>query len=289
MIARANGVRSALFAVLLSAPCLAQETPPASPSPTASPAPATSPNPAAPPTTSTPASASEPASTSPAPAVAPKARAASKSVAGRGGVGGLIGGSLFYSSKEYSQGALPRFDFSGQFRYIIRPGLRMQMSPGLTWSAYSKNDPPPFTDPAFPGDKTKENYLAILVPVSAQLQLVWGHDLWLYHVGAGPGVYRLWVENHRKVLIDPLSLRLHRGPYWGTTAEVGVEHFLKTLTNTSIEVSAAHHYVFSTRDDQFPTGWNSTLGAIALRVGTNYYFDLNKPKKTSDLPLPGGH
>ncbi|TMQ70279.1 MAG: hypothetical protein E6K80_09000 [Candidatus Eisenbacteria bacterium] len=211
----------------------------------------------------------------------------SKSVPGRGGVGGLIGGSLFHASKEYSKGALPRFDFSGQYRYVITRHWRFQVSPGFTWAAYSKKEPPPFPDPRFPNDLTKENYLALIVPVSAQLQMVWGKSQWLYHLGAGPGIYRVWVENHRKVLYDPVTLRLHRGPYWGTTAELGVERFLKTLPNTSIEVSMAHHYVLATRDEQFPTGWNSPIGVIALRAGTNYYFDLNRPKKTTDLPLPG--
>jgi hypothetical protein len=204
---------------------------------------------------------------------------------GRGGVGGLIGGSFFYSSDDYSKGALPRFDFSGQFRFIMRRSLRFQVSPGFTWSAYSKTEPPPFTDPAFPNDRTKEEYLALLNPVSAQLQLVWGRSTWLYHLGAGPGVYRLWVENHRKVLRDPQTFRLHRGAYYGFTIEAGVERFLKALPSTTIEVSAASHSVFSTRDDQFPTGWNSPAGAIALRAGTNYYFDLNRPKKTPDLPV----
>jgi hypothetical protein len=205
-------------------------------------------------------------------------------MAGRGGVGGLIGGSLFYASEDYSQGAQPRFDFNGQFRYFLSRGFRFQVSPGFTWSAYSKKEPPPFTDPKFPGDQTKEEYLALVVPVSAQLQMVWGKSQWVYHLGAGPGIYRVWVENHRKVLIDPVTLRLHRGAYLGWTAELGVERFLKALPNTSIEVSAAHHNVFATRDDQFPTGWNSPVGVIALRAGTNYYFDLNRPKKAPDLP-----
>jgi hypothetical protein len=253
MITRASGVWTTLFAVLLAAPCLAQEP---SPSPT------------------------------PAPTPAPSAAAStSKSIPGRGGVGGLIGGSFFHSSEEYSKGALPRFDFSGQFRYVMTRRFRFQVSPGLTWAAYSKEEPPPFTDPAFPNDDTKEEYLALVIPVSAQLQLVWGRSTWLYHLGAGPGVYRLWVENHRKVLVDPATLRLHRGIYTGFTVEVGAERFLKSLPNTSIEVALAHHSIQATRDEQFPTGWNSSVGVIALRAGTNYYFDLNRPKKQTDLPV----
>jgi len=252
MIARASWVSTALLAVLAVAPCLAQDAP--TPSPTPAPTAAATPPP--PRTGATP---------------------------GRGGLGGLIGGSLFYSDEEYSKGALPRFDFSGQFRYVMSPRFRIQISPGFTWAAYSKTEPPPFTDINNPGDLTKENYLALLVPVSAQLQMTFGKAPWLYHLGGGPGIYRLWVQNHRKVLVDPATFRLHRGVYLGFTLEAGAERFLKALPNTSVEVSAVHHQVMATRDEQFPTGWNSTVGVVGLRAGVNYYFDVNRLKK-SELP-----
>jgi hypothetical protein len=248
MISRASRVGVALWAMLAASPCLAQE--------------ATAPATQAAPTTS------------------------GGATPGRGGVGGLLGASSIYMAEDYSKGALPRFDFAGQFRYVMSRSFRLQISPGLTWAAYSKTEPPPFTDIKNPGDLTKERYLTLLVPVSTQLQLTFGRSPWHYHLGAGPGVYRVWVENHRKVLVDPQTFRLHRGTYLGFSAEMGVERFLKALPNTSVEVSAVHHYVMATRDDQFPTGWNSSLGAVALRVGTNYYFDLKRPKK-EELPLGG--
>jgi hypothetical protein len=257
MIARASWVGIALLAVLAAAPCPAQEAPPPTPEP--SPAPA--------------------ADTTAAPA---PTRVGARP--GRGSVGGLIGGSYFYSAEEYSKGALPRFDFSGQFRYVMSPSWRLQFSPGFTWAAYSKNEPPPFTDINNPGDTTKERYLTLLVPITAQLQLTWGRSPWHYHLGAGPGIYRLWIQNHRKVLEDPQTFRLHRGLYTGFTVEAGVERFLRALPNTSVEVSAANHSVLATRDDQFPAGWNSTVGAFALRAGVNYYFDLNRPKPARGLP-----
>lgn len=208
------------------------------------------------------------------------------SAPGRGGVGGMIGGSYFYAADDYSQGALPRFDFSGHYRYTFSPGLRAQVSPGFTWAAYSKNEPPPFVDPAFPSDATKEHYLTQLVAVSVQLQLTTGRRPWLYYLGAGPGLYRVWVQDHRKVLRDPDpgSLVLHRDVYWGFTAEIGVERFLKALPSTSVEFSFVSHYVMAEDAQKFPSGWNSTIGVAALRVGVNYYFDLMKPKKTSELP-----
>jgi len=221
------------------------------------------------------------------------------SAPGRGGIGGMLGGSYFdygpnnwdiqgRNTSDFCAGAQPRFAFDGHYRYVFTPRWRAQVSAGLTWSAYSKTEPVPFPDPNFPADATKENYLALLVPVTAQLQLTWGRRPWAYHLGAGPGLYRVWVENRRKVLRDPQTLRLHRGLYPGTTAEIGVEKFLRTLPNTSIEFSLAQHLAFARRDDQFPSGWNGSLGALAVSIGGNYYFDPKVPKKKSELPLPKG-
>jgi len=285
MILRPHGVRIVFFTLFLAAPCLAQDAPAPSPTPapeatptltdtTSAPAPAAAPEP------TTPATAAAPALT------APPAVAESKAFPHHAGIGGLIGGSYFYAAEDYAKGAHTRFDFSGQFRYNMRRSWRFQVSPGFTWSAYSKKEQPPFVDPKFPDDPNKESYLTLLVPVSAQIQWMWGKSAWLYHLGAGPGVYRLWIENHRKVLVDPATLRLHRGNYLGLTTEVGVERFLKSLPKTSIEFSLTHHHVLATRDDQFPSGWNSAVRTLALRAGANYYFDLNKPKKTTELP-PG--
>lgn len=278
MILRLIGVRTVLFTLILAAPCLAQEAP----APTPTPAPQATPAPAA---TPEPAPAATPPAAAPAPApVTATAAPANKAFPNHGGIGGLIGGSWFYAAEDYSKGAHPRFDFSGQFRYAFNPTWRVQVSPGFTWSAYSKKEPPPFTDPKFPEDTTKESYLTLLIPVSAQIQWVTGKTHWLYHVGVGPGVYHLWVENHRKVLVDPGTLKLHRSTFFGFATEVGVERFLPSLPKTSIEVSMVHHYVLAEQVEDFPAGWNSKLGTIALRAGANYYFDLNKPQKAPELP-----
>jgi hypothetical protein len=211
------------------------------------------------------------------------------SLPGRGAVGGLVGASFFRSTtNDYSDGAQPRFDFSGHYRYVFSNHWRMQVSPGFTWAAYSNKKRPPFVDSGSPADTTKESYLTLMVPVSVQLQRTWGRRSWRCSLGAGPGLYRVWVENHRSVLVDPVTDRLHRGVYWGWTAETDVERFLKDLPNTSVEMSLAHHYVFAQRDEQFPSGWNSTVGAFALRLGVNYYFEPGKRKTAPELPLPEG-
>jgi hypothetical protein len=96
------------------------------------------------------------------------------------------------------------------------------------------------------------------------------------------------VQNHRKVLKDAQTTKIHRGLYPGVTGEIGAERFLKVLPSTSIEVNLASHFVFAVRDEQFPSGFNSNLAAAALRVGTNYYFNLDRQRrKQPESTLPG--
>ncbi|HEY6866354.1 MAG TPA: hypothetical protein VI792_03800 [Candidatus Eisenbacteria bacterium] len=210
---------------------------------------------------------------------------------GKGGVGGGIGYSKFLADADYSSDSRGRPSFAGAFRYVMTPHWRWQVSPGMTWSAYGVGSTAPFPDPQFPGDTSlagvpvKDHYLTLVLPVNAQLQFTQRHGWWVYHLGAGPGVYRVWVENNRKILEDPVSHNRHRGLYFGFTGELGAERFLRGLTTTSIEGVLGTHLVFAERDDQFPSGFNSNVAPLDVRIGVNYYFDMVRAKKTEE---PGG-
>lgn len=212
---------------------------------------------------------------------------------GRGGIGGQFGGSYFGVDRmlggdwfgDYSYRAAPRFSFAGQFRYVQSNHWRWQVSPGFTWTAYKTGTTFPPTDLAPPDDGIKDNGLVLLLPVTAQIQYVTKRGKWFYHAGAGPGVYRVWVENHRSVYMDPTTDRLHRGFYPGGTFEFGAERFFKAITTTSIELVWANHLVLAQRDQQFLHGYNSNLMATELRVGLNYYFDpLRQKKQGIEIP-----
>jgi hypothetical protein len=203
---------------------------------------------------------------------------------GLGGIGGQIGGSKTLSAEDYSAGAVARFSLAGHWRYAIAPWLRWQVSPGFTWSHYSDQERAPFRDLNFPADSTKGHYLALIAPLTASLQLTTRRGDWLYYAGAGGGAYRVWIENRRKVLEDPVSHKLHRGLYPGVTGQLGVERFLKSLPSTSVEIALEGHAAFAKRDAQFPSGWNSGLTNIGVRIGGNYYFKPNPPKKAEGLP-----
>jgi hypothetical protein len=212
---------------------------------------------------------------------------------GQGGIGGQFGASSFGVDHlfggewfgDYSNRAVPRFSFAGQFRYVRSKHWRWQVSPGFTWSAYKPGTTIPFADlnPADAGQK--DDLLVLLLPISAQIQYVTKRGRWFYHAGVGPGAYRVWVENRRDVYRDPSTYRVHRGMYPGGSFELGAERFLKAITTTSIEFTWVNHLVFAQRDEQFPRGYNSNLMATELRLGLNYYFDpLRQKKQGIEIP-----
>jgi hypothetical protein len=219
---------------------------------------------------------------------------------GKGGIGVQVGGSTFSLDRalgkdwfiDYSDGGSPRLSFAAHWRYQMTKRWRGQLATGFAWTGYSgQHDvagvpkfPPPFQDPNFPTDKDKKDYLTLMLPVSLQLQYVGRHGLWAYHVGAGPGAYRVWVENRRKVLKDPATLKLHRGLYPGYSTEIGIEHWLKGIPEVSLEFTIANHVAMTQRPDQFKSGFNSNVMATEFRVGGNYYFTPGPRKAPAATP-----
>lgn len=213
---------------------------------------------------------------------------------GRGSIGGQFGISTFRLDRwfgeswfgDYSEGAKNRFAFGASFRYVATPWLRFQVSPGLSWAGYHAEIPAPFDDVRFPDDHDKGDWLAIMVPISLQAQGVVRRGRMLYHVGAGPGLYRVWVQNHREVLKDPVTLRLHRALYPGASGELGVERFMTELSSTSVELTLAGHLAFSEDDEAFVSGLNSNALALELKVGLHYYFDTGFKNKEPAAATP---
>jgi hypothetical protein len=174
-----------------------------------------------------------------------------------------------------------RMAFAANFRYTWSKHFRWQVSPGFLWVGYSDKALMPFKTAYFPTDSSKGDILTLVLPVSFQVQMLQRTRSWLFHEGAGPGVYRVWVEQKRHVVEDPTTHKLHDGFYPGFSGEFGAEHFLKSLPAVSLEFSTASHLIFAQRDEQFPNGWNSNLWSLEVRFGANYYFDPTPPKKAS--------
>ena len=206
-------------------------------------------------------------------------------IPGRGGVGGQIGSSYLVAGPDYKDGAQPRFTFVGHFRYQINPTWGWQVSPYFTWNGYVSHVEAPFVDLNFPTEgKSKEDYLTFLRGASIQLQWFRGKGRTRWHLGAGPAVYQVVVEHHRKVIEDPKSHELHKGLHLGATGEFGYEKFMKKLPNTSIEATAAWQIAYARSDERFPSGWNANPQLAEIRLGVHYYYDFRKPKPTSNKP-----
>jgi hypothetical protein len=203
---------------------------------------------------------------------------------GRGGLGAQIGTSYIYDGGDYAEGAQPRFSFSADFRYLVNPQWGWQVSPLFTWNGYVSNATAPFVDPnptaeiRPDGTQSKEHYITQFVGASGQLQRWFTGKDSRWHVGAGPGVYRVVLQNERRVLADTVTWRRHKGTYLGAQAEIGYERFLKKLPNTSLEATATWMMVFSADKDAFPQGWNDSPALVGLRIGGNYYYDFRRPK-----------
>jgi hypothetical protein len=205
---------------------------------------------------------------------------------GKGGIGGQIGGSSYafdrtFAKSDFSHGAQSRFAFAAHFRYAVSPSLRWQVSPGFTWAGYTWDTPSPF-----PNETDKRNYLVLLMPVSAQAQLTRRTGSWLTYFGAGPGAYRILIENQRRYVKDPVTFRIHRGFYFGATGQMGVERFFASTPAVSLELAIAAHVVRAKRDEDFPSGFSSNLTAAEARVGVNYYFLTGDQKRPAPAPAP---
>ena len=204
---------------------------------------------------------------------------------GRGGIGGQIGSSWIFAGGDYSKGSQPRLTFVGHFRYQSSTHWGWQVSPYFTWNGYVSHENAPYEDLNFPGEGTsKEFYLTQLVGADTQIQ--WfntgGRSRW--HLGLGPSIYRVVIENQRKVLKDPISLELHSGTHMGGSVEYGYEKFMRQLPNTSIEVTAAWHIAFAKSDFRWQAGWNDNPQAVEFRIGAHYYYDFRKAKPKSTKP-----
>ena len=216
---------------------------------------------------------------------------------GHASLGGGLGLASFLADADYTKSrdgggtgrdlwgtrdASMRFAFAASIRYAWSNHWRWQVSPGFLWTGYQNHAVAPFQTAYFPGDSLKGNYLTLVMPAQAQIQLLQSRSRWLFHEGVGGGVYRVWIEQYRHVVKDPVTRDLHRGFYPGLTAELGAEHFLKTMPAVSLEWSLASHLVFAERDEQFPSGFNSNVWTVEARMGANYWFNPGVAKKADN-------
>jgi hypothetical protein len=213
---------------------------------------------------------------------------------GQASLGGGLGLSYFLGDADYTKerngppgdrdvwdtrSAKMRGAFAANLRYTASNRWRWQISPGFLWTGYKDNARAPFRTDYFPNDSLMGNWLTLVMPAHAQIQMLHHIGPWLIHEGVGGGAYRVWIEQDRHVVKDPVTKKLHRGFYPGVTGEIGAERFLKAMNSVSLEWTAASHLIFATRDEQFPSGFNSNVWTAEVRFGANYHFNPTAAKK----------
>lgn len=206
-----------------------------------------------------------------------------------GAIGAQVGSSWIYGGGDYGKGSQPRFSFAGSFRYVASHHWGWQINPYFTWAGYvpSKQTLIPAVTP--PPTYVEPDYLAQIAGANGQLMYLKSRGPWTWHIGAGPALYRVVLQNHRKVVKDPVTYKKHQGTYMGATAELGTEYFLKAMPSTSLEWTVAWHSAFAKRDDQFKSGFNDVPQAVEFRFGGHYYFDLVPKKKPGAMQPPPAH
>jgi len=198
---------------------------------------------------------------------------------GRAGIGGQIGSSYIFAGGDYADGAQPRLSFAGHFRYQIDSHWGWQFSPQFTWNGYvSHVDAPYLAENSVGNNFTKQRYITQIAGLGSQLQYFGGDAGTRWHVGFGPAIYRVVVQNNRKVVRDTLSKELVRGAHLGASAEFGIERMNKRLPNTSLEATVALQTVFAGDDTKYASGWNGTPMLVEVRIGGHYYYDFRRPK-----------
>ena len=203
-----------------------------------------------------------------------------------GAVGAQVGYSDIVAGGDYATGARPRFSFEGSFRYVASSHWGWQLSPYYTWAAYGVGIKTPIHDLAFPTERYKDHYLTQIAGADGQLMYLHTRGAWTWHLGAGPALYRVLLENNRKIIKDPVTFEPHRATYLGATAEMGTEHFMKSLSTTSLEWTVAWHAAFAKDDAKFPSGYSDSPQSFEVRFGAHYYYDLNPAKKPGAKPAP---
>jgi hypothetical protein len=203
---------------------------------------------------------------------------------GRGAIGSQLGGAYILSGGDYATNAQPRFSFEGSFRYVITSGWRWQVSPYFAWNAYTSDLDHRIQDKNYIAYPIKDIVLTQIVGANGQVQRTGTMGLWKWHIGAGPAIYRVVVQNHRRTVKDPLTNANHQGTYLGATVEYGFERFLRSQPNVSLEWTAAYQTAFAKDDARFPSGFNGAPGAAEIRFGGHYYFDFKAPKKPGGIP-----
>jgi len=207
-------------------------------------------------------------------------------IPGKGSVGGTIGFPIILATGELKQGQMPRLMGKANFQYVINKDWRTSFKFGYGWFGWSDKFNAPFILQAAEagGDTTKGDQLLILNPFTATMQYT--HELsknWLAWVGAGPGVYRVNIQNDHRTIYDPVTHERFKFGSFGVSGTAGAEYFIPANKNVSLLGSATIDYLFNSNTEKYPSGYSGKYMFMDLSIGVNVYF---KPLGAKSAPTP---
>ncbi len=178
---------------------------------------------------------------------------------GKGSIGGSGGLVLITGDEDLSRSAQPRLLGHMDMRYVIRPNFAVHGTFGRGWNSYSGR-----------GDT-----LTIIEPVTVGLEYRQVFERWpryLPHVGAGIGVYSIYVREQLKVTQDPATLEARHMVDFGLNVTAGLEYFM--TRSITVNYDFVWHKIFSENLEDFPSGFGENDSYVQLVVGVSYYFSL---------------
>lgn len=210
---------------------------------------------------------------------------------GKGSLGGSLGVPEILATGELKRGQRPRMIGKLHFQYVMANDWRLSLRGGFGWLGWSDKQPAPFVLQAEQpgGDATRGDQLLIFNPFTAAItrtQKLSGS--WQAFLGAGPGAYRINIQNDHRTIFDPVTHDRYKFGSFGLSGEGGAEYFLPANRNVSLEGVASIHYLFDDHKDRYPSGYSGKHIFSDLSIGVNVYFrPLGSPAPPPAVPSEG--
>src|SRR5262245_37647255 len=207
---------------------------------------------------------------------------------GKGSLGGSVGVPFILAPGELKRGQEPRVIGKLHFQYVFKPDWRLSLRAGYGWLGFSDEVDAPFILQAEQanGDTTKGDQLLIYNPFTAVMQYTHTFNkTWMAFLGAGPGVFRVNIQNDHRTIFDPVTHERYKYGSFGLSGEGGAEYFLSANRNVSFEGLGSLNYLFESNKDKFPSGYSGKNIFLDFSFGVNVYFrPLGSPAPPAPVP-----
>ncbi len=172
-----------------------------------------------------------------------------------GSFGANVGGMLFLSDQDASDGALVRPSLQTAFRYRFNESWVGVAEFGFGWNAFDAKGDTVLT--------VTSGTLGLYRHLSDALSFDW-------KIGSGAGFYRQNYKFNGRSIRDP-ETQLHiRSIDPGLFLGLEVER--RMAKHVTLLATGQYHFLFSSHKDDFPTLLGGNDSFVTTRIGVNYHF-----------------